>query len=150
MHIISILNYKSKLLIMLPRSCWPAIRKGTVFLSLVLFYFILLVYFFLSPPPPTLRLEYRNVLYTHLTSAHTQIGLRHIMSNQLTCKHSTLLLIVMLVLLSFSHLWWNKLDYSMLRLHHQNCRQMIPHVCWTFFERLNWRSTVHCPEQRIL
>ena len=52
MHIISILNYKSKLLIMLPRSCWPAIRKGTVFLSLVLFYFILLVYFFLSPPPP--------------------------------------------------------------------------------------------------
>lgn len=151
MHIISILNYKSKLLIMLPRSCWPAIRKGTVFLSLVLFYFILLVYFFLSPPPPpTLRLEYRNVLYTHLTSAHMQIGLRHIMSNQLTCKHSTLLLIVMLVLLSFSHLWWNILDYSMLRLHHQNYRQMIPHVCWTFFERLNWRSTVHCPEQRIL
>lgn len=104
MHIISILNYKSKLLIMLPRSCWPAIRKGTVFLSLVLFYFILLVYYFLSPPPPTLRLEYRNVLYTHLTSAHMQIGLTHIMSNQLTCKHYTLLLIVMLVLLSFSHL----------------------------------------------
>ena len=68
MHIISILNYKSKLLIMLPRSCWPAIRKGTVFLSLVLFYFIFLVYFFLSPPP-TLRLEYRNVLYTHAYTA---------------------------------------------------------------------------------
>lgn len=66
MHIISILNYKSKLLIMLPRSCWPAIRKGTVFLSLFLFYFILLVYFFLSP---TLRLEYRNVLYTHAYTA---------------------------------------------------------------------------------
>ena len=49
------------------------------------FLFILLVYFFLSPPPPTLRLEYRNVLYTHIL----RIGLRHIMSNQLTCKHPT-------------------------------------------------------------
>ena len=60
MHIISILNYKSKLVIMLPRSCWPAIRKGTVFLSLVLFYFILLVYFFsVSPPYPEARIPKR-------------------------------------------------------------------------------------------
>lgn len=77
-------------------------RYGVSFSGSFLFHSFSL--FFSVPPLPTLRLEYRNVLYTHLTSAHMQIGLRHIMSNQLTCKHSTLLLIAMLVLLSFSHL----------------------------------------------
>lgn len=79
-------------------------RYGVSFSGSFLFHSFSLFFFAPPPPPATLRLEYRNVLYKHLTSAHMRIGLRHIMSNQLTCKHPTLLLIVMLVLLSFSHL----------------------------------------------
>ena len=59
-------------------------RYGVSFFGSFLFHSFSL-FFSVPPPPPTLRLEYRNVLYTHIL----RIGLRHIMSNQLTCKHPT-------------------------------------------------------------
>ena len=59
-------------------------RYGVSFFGSFLFHYFSL-FFSVPPPPPTLRLEYRNVLYTHIL----RIGLRHIMSNQLTCKHPT-------------------------------------------------------------
>ena len=44
---------------------------GGGFFFLVFFFLFLFFFFFLSPPPPppTLRLEYRNVLYTHAYTA---------------------------------------------------------------------------------
>ena len=44
-------------------------RYGVSFFGSFLFHFFSL-FFSVPPPPPTLRLEYRNVLYTHLTFAH--------------------------------------------------------------------------------
>ena len=40
---------------------------------------------------PYLEARIPKCLQTHVTSARVRIGLRHIMSNQLTCKHPALL-----------------------------------------------------------